>query len=75
VVFRHRNRLVSLLLTSASESVGTSPEMLPSEGSLHVASFSAGHHLVFVVSDLSGPDTAQFARALAEPLSRLLVGA
>src|SRR5207344_2505810 len=38
VVFRHRDRLVSLLVTSATESLGTAPEILPSAGSLHVAS-------------------------------------
>jgi len=75
IVFRYRRRLVSLLVTSLTESVGTSPEMLPADGSFNIVSFSVGRHLVFVVSDLSERDTLQVARALAEPLSRRLPGA
>jgi hypothetical protein len=75
IVFRYRGRLVSLLVTSLTESVGASPEMLPADGSFNIASFSSGRHLVFVVSDLSERDTLQVAQALAEPVSRRLAGA
>jgi hypothetical protein len=75
IVFRYRGRLVSLLVTTLSESLGTSPEMLPADGGLHVAAFSSGRHLVFVVSDFSERDTLRVAQALAEPVSRRLAGA
>jgi anti-sigma factor RsiW len=75
IVFRYRGRLVSLLVTGSTESIGTSPEMLPADDGLHVASFSSGRHLVFVVSDLSERDTSQVAEALAEPVARRLAGA
>jgi len=71
VVFRYDGHVVSLLLTVAAESLGTAPEMLLSDGPLHVASFAAGDHIVFVVSDLDERETLQFARALAEPVLHL----
>ena len=46
--------------------------MLPSDGPLRVASFSAGGHLVFVVSDLTVQDTSRFAEAMAGPVSQRL---
>lgn len=72
VVFRYRERFVSLLVTALTERMDTRPEMLPSEGALRVASFSSGHHAVFVVSDLSERETASVAEALAASVSRRL---
>jgi hypothetical protein len=63
---------VSLLVTAGTESIGSSPEMLPSDGPLRVASFSAGRHLVFVVSDLPAQDTSRFAEAMVGPVSQRL---
>jgi len=75
IVFLYRGELVSLLVTALTESIGTSPEMLPTDTALHVASFSSGRHLVFVVSDLSEHDTLQVAQALSGPVSQRLAGA
>jgi hypothetical protein len=72
VVFRYSEHIVSLLVTGANESIGSSPEMLPTDGPLHVASFSTARHLVFVVSDLSTQDTVRFAQAMVEPVARRL---
>ena len=72
VVFRYGGRVVSLLVTGGTESIGPRPEMLPSDGLLQVASFSTARHLVFVVSDLSAQDTTEFAQAIAGPVSRRL---
>jgi hypothetical protein len=49
--------------------------MLPADGALQVASFSAARHLVFVVSDLSAQDTSRFADAMVGPVSRRLTNA
>jgi anti-sigma factor RsiW len=72
VVFRYSGHIVSLLVTGGIESIGSSPEMLPTDGSLQVASFSAGRHLAFVVSDLSSEDTSRFAQAIVGPVSQRL---
>jgi anti-sigma factor RsiW len=72
VVFRYAEHVVSLLVTAGTESIGSSPEMLPADGPLQVASFSTGRHLVFVVSDLSAQDTSRFAQAIVEPVSQRL---
>jgi anti-sigma factor RsiW len=72
VVFRYGGHIVSLLVTGGAESIGSSPEMLPTDGPLHVASFSTGRHLVFVVSDLSSLDTSRFAEAMVGPVSQRL---
>jgi len=72
VVFRYSGHVVSLLVTAGTESIGSSPEMLPSDGPLRVASFSAGGHLVFVVSDLTVQDTSRFAEAMVGPVSQRL---
>ena len=72
VVFRYSGHIVSLLVTGDAESIGSSPEMLPTDGPLHVASFSAGRHLVFVVSDLPAEDTSRFAQAIVRPVSQRL---
>ena len=68
VVFRHRGHIVSLLVTGGTESIGSSPEMLPIDGALQVATFAAGRHLAFVVSDLSAEDIARFADAMVAPV-------
>jgi anti-sigma factor RsiW len=72
VVFRYAGHVVSLLVTGGSESIGSSPEMLPADGSLQVASFATSRHLVFVVSDLSAQDTSRFAQAMVGPVSQRL---
>src|SRR5262245_8844242 len=72
VVFRYSGHIVSLLVTGGTESIGSSPEMLPTDGPLQVASFSAGRHLAFVVSDLSSEDTSRFAQAIVESVSQRL---
>ena len=72
VVFRYSGHIVSLLVTGGTESIGSSPEMLPTDGVLQVASFAAGRHLAFVVSDLSADDTSRFADALVGPVAQRL---
>jgi len=72
VVFRYRAHLVSLLVTAGTESIGPSPEMLLPDGPLRVASFSAGRHLVFVVSDLPAQDISRFADAIVRPVTQRL---
>jgi anti-sigma factor RsiW len=72
VVFRYSGHIVSLLVTGGTESIGASPEMLPTDGVLQVASFSAGRHLAFVVSDLSADDTSRFADAMVGPVAQRL---
>ena len=72
VVFRYAGHVVSLLVTGGTESIGSSPALLPSDGPLQVASFSTGRHVVFVVSDLSAQDTSRFAQAIVEPVSQRL---
>ena len=72
VVFRYSGHIVSLLVTAGTESIGASPEMLPTDGVLQVASFSAGRHLAFVVSDLSADDTSRFADAMVGPVAQRL---
>jgi anti-sigma factor RsiW len=72
VVFRYNEHIVSLLVTGGTESIGSSPEMLPTDGVLQVALFAAGHHLAFVVSDLSADDTSRFADAMVGPVAQRL---
>ena len=72
IVFRYREHVVSLLVTSGGDSTGTVPAIVRIGGSLHVASFDAGAHDVFVVSDMSEADTLSIARAVAEPVRRAL---
>jgi anti-sigma factor RsiW len=72
VVFRYGGHIASLLVTSGTESIGASPEILPTDGPLQVASFSTSRHVVFVVSDLSAQDTSRFAQALVGPVSQRL---
>src|SRR5262245_55759443 len=73
VVFRYRDHIVSLLVTGGTESIGSSPEMLPTDGALQVASFAADRHLAFVVSDLSAEDIARFADAMVAPVVERLI--
>ena len=75
VVFTYGGHIVSLLVTGGTESIGSSPEILPTDGPLQVASFSAGRHLVFVVSDLPARDTSRFAQALVAPVGERLARA
>jgi anti-sigma factor RsiW len=72
VVFRYSGHLVSLLVTGGRESIGSSPEMLPTDGVMHVDSFAAGRHLAFIVSDLPAQDTSRFAQAMVAPVSQRL---
>jgi len=72
VVFRYSGHIVSLLVTGGTESIGSSPEMLPTDPPLQVASFSTARHLVFVVSDLSAQDTSRFAQAMVGAVSQRL---
>jgi anti-sigma factor RsiW len=72
VVFRYSGHLVSLLVTGGRESIGSSPEMLPTDGVMHVDSFAAGRHLAFVVSDLSADDTSRFADSIVGPVAQRL---
>jgi anti-sigma factor RsiW len=72
VVFRYGGHIVSLLVTGGTESFASSPEMLPADGPLQVASFSAGRHLAFVVSDLPAAETSRFAEAILAPVSQRL---
>jgi anti-sigma factor RsiW len=75
VVFRYSGHVVSLLVTGGTESIGPSPEMLPTDGVLQVASFSAGRHLAFVVSDLPASATSTFALAILGPVAQRLTSA
>lgn len=75
VVFRYGGHIVSLLVTGGTESIGSSPEMLPTDAPLQVASFSTGRHLVFVVSDLPADDTSRFAQAMVGPVAQRLTTA
>jgi anti-sigma factor RsiW len=72
VVFRYAGHVVSLLVTGGSESIGSSPEILPGDGPVQVASFATRRHLVFVVSDLSAQDTSRSAQAMVGPVSQRL---
>ena len=69
VVFRYGRHIVSLLVTGGTESIGSSPEMLPTDGPLQVASFATGRHLVFIVADLSAEETSRFAAAMVGPVT------
>lgn len=72
MVFRYNGHIVPLLVAGGTESIRTSAEMLPTDGVLQVASFSAGRHLAFVLSDLSAEDTSRFADAMVEPVVQRL---
>lgn len=72
VVFRYSGHIVSLLITGGSESIGSSPEILPINGPVQVASFSAARHLAFIVSDLPVQETSRFAQAMVAPISQRL---
>ncbi len=72
VVFRYKDRVVSLLVTNGSGLSGSTPALVANGTPLRVAAFDVGAHAVFVVSDLSDADTLLVAQTLAEPVSRAL---
>ena len=72
VVFRYKDRVVSLLVTAGSGLGASAPTLVANDTALHVASFDVGSHAVFVVSDLPDADTLLVAQTLAEPVSRAL---
>lgn len=75
VVLRYEDHVVSLLVTSGGGSSGTAPAIVQIGGTMHVASFDAGAHAVFVVSDLAAADTLGLAQALSDPVRRALARA
>ena len=72
VVFRYKDRVVSLLVTNGDELSGATPALVATVNGLRVASFDAGRHAVFVVSDLADADTLAIAQTLAAPVARAL---
>ena len=72
VVFRYEDHIVSLLVTAASGLGGATPAMVANDSNLRVASFAAGDHDVFVVSDLPDDDVLTVAQALAGPVAQRL---
>jgi hypothetical protein len=74
VVFRERDRLVSLLVTPFDDVIAASPEMLSADLDMNVAAFSTARHAVLVVADLGEGETLSIARSLALPVSRGLAG-
>jgi anti-sigma factor RsiW len=70
VVFRYENHLVSLLVTNGSGGSGSTPALITNQTGYRVASFDAGTHTVFVVSDLADRDVLAVARALIAPVTR-----
>jgi anti-sigma factor RsiW len=75
VVFRYQGHPVSLLVTASTDSDATSPVIVAADARWSVASFGAGRHAFFIVSDLTDRDTLDVARALAGPLSQRFAGA
>ncbi|PYR64531.1 MAG: hypothetical protein DMF88_23000 [Acidobacteria bacterium] len=71
VVFRYEEHVVSLLVTSGS-GAGSTPALVTTDTPYRVASFDAGSHAVFVVSDLPERDVLTVAEALAAPVARRL---
>lgn len=72
VVFRYREHVVSLLVTSGEESGTREPAIVQTGSSLNVTSFDVGAHAVFVVSDLPARDTLSLAQVLSEPVRKTL---
>ena len=72
VVFRYEGHVVSLLVTSGSGLAGSTPALVATDTPFRVASFDAGSHAVFVVSDLPEGDVLSVARAFAAPVARRL---
>ena len=74
VVFRYEGHVVSLLVTSGSGLAGSTPALvaIANDSRYRVASFDAGSHAVFVVSDLPERDVLGVAEALAAPVARRL---
>ena len=72
VVFRYREHIVSLLVTSGAGLAGDSPSLVPNDSGLRVALFDAASHAVFVVSDLPDRDTLLVAQTLSNPVRRAL---
>jgi anti-sigma factor RsiW len=72
VVFRYEGHVVSLLVTNGSGLSGSTPALVANDSPYRVASFDAGSHAVFVVSDLPEGDVLSVAQALAPPVTRRL---
>ena len=72
VVFRYKDRVVSLLVTNGSGLSSSTPALVATGTPLRVATFDVGSHAVFVVSDLPDADTLLVAQTLAAPVSRAL---
>ena len=64
VVLRHRNRVVSILVTDTDLPDGGGEMIADQSGNalMKVAGFRAAHHAVFVVSDLSEAENSAIAR-------------
>jgi hypothetical protein len=85
LVLRYKNETVSLLVTDERHPGGalgmrlagtaTALSSSPAVDGFHVASFRGPRHAVFVVSSLSDADLHEVARAMIEPVSRVLAGA
>src|SRR5581483_212843 len=72
VVFRYHDRIVSLLVTNGDGTSGETPSLVANDSGLRVASFDAGRHVVFVVSDLPDADTLRVAQSLVMPVVHAL---
>ena len=72
VVFRYEDHIVSLLVTSGSTGAGSAPALVANNTAYRVASFDAGTHAVFVVSDLPERDVLGVAQALAASVTQRL---
>jgi hypothetical protein len=72
VVFRYEDHIVSLLVTSGSTGSGSAPALVANNTAYRVASFDAGTHAVFVVSDLPERDVLGVAQALAASVTQRL---
>ena len=71
IVFKHKGRIVSLLVTDTDLPTGNDDVQSASLGGLdNAAGFLAGHHAVFVVSQLAEAANASLAQAVA-PAIRL----
>lgn len=81
IVFRHRGRLVSLLVTRLERPSGSPAKQAPTEndprgqviacsqvGGYQTSCFQTARHAVFVVSDLSEAENLALARRLARPV-------
>ena len=72
VVFRYHDRVVSLLVTTGNGSGEAEATIVQADSPLNVASFDAGTHAVFVVSDLPARETLAIAQTLSTPVRKAL---